>query len=138
MFRVVLDTNTLVSAAIASGNEAKLLLLAHKGVFKIVISIEILKELKDVLSRPKFGFSKEKVELFLGHVIETADIIVIKTKLNLVKADPDDDKILECAVDGGADYIVSGDKKHLLSLGKVRHIPIIRSSEFLRILGKQS
>jgi len=132
----VLDTNTLVSATIAHGNEAKLVLLAHKGIFKVLISIEILKELKDVLFRPKFGFSQQQIQGFIKHVVEVADIIIVKTKLNLVKDDPEDNKIAECAVDGKADYIVSGDK-HLLTLQKIKGIPIVRSYKLLEILEKK-
>ena len=128
--RVVFDTNIFVSAVISKGKEAELLIAAHNGDFKLVTSLEILKEFKDVISRPKFGFSREQIDEILLHIIEVAEIIEPNIKLYIVKEDPEDNKILECAVFAKADYIVSGDK-HLLNLGKINNILILKSTEFL-------
>lgn len=49
-------------------------------------------------------------------------------------SDPDDNFVLECAVNGSATHIVTGDKKHLLPLGSFRGIPIVPPAEFLRIV----
>ena len=130
---MVLDTNILVSAAICDGNQAKIIRKAHNGDVKLVISSEIIKELVDVLSRPKFKFSKEQIENHISHIVETAEIVEPDIKLNIIKEDPPDNRILECAVFANADYIISGDG-HLLSLGKIKNIPIITSMQFLEVI----
>jgi len=135
MLRAVLDTNAFVSAVIAKGNESELLMAAHRGDFKLVTSLEILNEFKDVISRPKFGFSKEQIQNVLLHIIEAAEIVQPNIKLDIVKEDPDDNKIIECAVFSKADFIVSGDR-HLLKLKRTDGIAIIRSAELLNQLRK--
>jgi len=135
MLRAVLDTNTFVSAVIAKGNESELLLAAHRGDFKIVTSLEILKEFKGVISRPKFSFSKEQIQNVLLHIIEAAEIVQPNIRLDIVKEDPDDNKVIECAVFSKADFIVSGDK-HLLKLKKVNGITVIKSAELLNKIRK--
>lgn len=132
--RVILDTNTLISAIIfKGGNEDKILHAAHNGNFKLIISLEIFKELKKVLSRPKFWLSQKQIGDALMHIIEIAEIVEPNIKLDIIKEDPDDNKILECAVFAKADYIVSGDK-HLLKLKNVNGIPIVTSSELIEKL----
>ncbi len=131
--RVVFDTNIFISAAISRGNESKLLIAAHNGVFKIVTSLSILKEFKEVISRPKFGFSNDQIKNLILHIIEISEIVEPNIRLDIVKDDPADNKILECAVFSKADIIVSGDK-HLLNLKKIKNIPIIKSSELLQRL----
>lgn len=135
MLRAVLDTNTLVSAVIAEGNESKILLAAHRSDFKLVTSLEILKEFKEVISRPKFGFSKRQINNVLLHIIEAAEIVQPNIKRDIIKEDPDDNKIIECAVFSKADFIVSGDN-HLLKLKRADGIAIIRSTELLNQLRK--
>ena len=135
MLRAVLDTNTFVSAVIAKGNESEILLAAHRGDFKLITSLEILREFKEVISRPKFGFSKRQIDAMVLHIIETAEIVQPNIKLDIVKEDPDDNKIIECAVFSKAEFIVSGDK-HLLKLKRVDGIAIISGAELLNQLRK--
>ena len=61
MLKVTADTNTLVSATIAKGNEFELLKLAYEGKIELILSPSILKELREVISRPKFGFSEQQI-----------------------------------------------------------------------------
>lgn len=128
--RAVFDTNIFVSAVISKGKEAELLIIAHNGGFVLVTSLEILKEFKDVISRPKFGFSKEQIDGIILHIIEIAELVEPDIKLKVIKEVPEDNKILGCAVFSKADYIISGDK-HLLNLGKIKNIKILKSTEFL-------
>ena len=58
--------------------------------------------------------------------------------LRLIAADPDDDKVLECAVIGNATHIVSGDKRHLLPLGTYQGIRIDSPAEFLQLVASSS
>jgi len=137
MLRLTLDTNILISAVISEGNEYRLLKLAKLGKIKIVLSLEILKEFKGVISRPRFGFSREQIEEAVKQIISLGEIILPKVRLSVIKEDPEDNIVLECALAGRVNYIVSGDK-HLLYLKKFQGIPIIKTSEFLRIYAKSN
>ena len=135
MLRVVADTNVLVSAIIAKGNEYLLLKEAKLGHIRLVLSLQIIKELKGVLSRPKFGFSNGQVESVVKHIISVSEIIVATSRVDVVKEDPSDNKIIEAAIDGEADYIVSGDKD-LLRLQKFQNIKIVSSATLLRVISQ--
>ncbi|HLD88793.1 MAG TPA: putative toxin-antitoxin system toxin component, PIN family [Candidatus Nanoarchaeia archaeon] len=136
--RAVLDVNILISAVIVrNGNEARILKAAHNNDFKIVTSLEILKEFREVISRHKFGFSENQIIRITLHIIESAEIVQPNIKMGVIKEDPSDNKIIECAVSANADCIVSGDR-HLLGIGKIAGIPILRSSGFIDKLNKKS
>lgn len=135
MHRVVADTNILVSAVIAKGNEYLLLKEAKLGHIRLVLSLPIIKELKGVLLRPRFGFSSKQVESILKQVISVSEIIVATSRVDVVKEDPSDNKIIEAAIDGKAGYIVSGDKD-LLRLQKFMSIKIIPAPAFLRFISR--
>jgi len=91
----------------------------------------MLIELEEVLSRTKFGFAKPQLQRVVSLIIRTSEVIQPKTKINFVKEDPDDNKVLECAVDGNAEYIITGDR-HLLKIKKYGNIKITNPSSFLR------
>ena len=133
MTQAVLDTNILVSAAIARGNEFELLELAKKGRYELILSTGILEEFEGVVSQERFGFTKNIREEIINNVIKIAKIVDPKGKIDAVKEDPDDNKIIECALEGKADYIISGDK-HLLKLGKFQGIEVITTTKFLELL----
>src|SRR3989338_2415539 len=123
MLKFTLDTNTLVSATIARGNEFELLRLAKEGKIKIILSLPIIEEFKEVISREKFGFSTRQVEQVTKLLFDVCEIVIPLVHLNVIKDDPDDNKIIECAASGDVDYIVSGDK-HLLNIQRYNKIPI--------------
>lgn len=134
MARLVLDTNVLVSAVIADGKPRILPRRCIGGAHTLLQSKDTLRELVDVLRRPKFLMAEEEVHHVLGAVAAIAEIIEPKTHLEVVKADPADDRFLELAVEGNADYLVSGDR-HLLSLKTYGGVPIRRVHEILSELG---
>ena len=136
MLKFTLDTNTLISAVISKGNEYQLLKLAKEGSIKIVLSLDIIKEFKEVISREKFGFSKKQIDNVVKQILNICELIIPTIRLSIIEDDPDDDRILECAVTGNADYMVSGDR-HLLNLNKYGKISIIRTFEALKIIDKQ-
>ena len=78
----------------------------------------------------KIKDKKLEMKRTVGKIISMSTIVVPKEKLTLVKDDPDDNKILECAIAGNVDCIVSNDK-HLLKLKKFRNIPILTPDEFV-------
>ncbi len=132
--RLVLDTNVLISALGWNGKERAVLLETLSNNIDLLLSEDIINEFLHVLSYDKFThLSIEKISLFLEIIMETSIIIDTKTKLSVIKEDPDDNKILECAVDGKADYIISGDK-HLLKLEVFEGIKILKANDFLNLL----
>jgi uncharacterized protein len=133
MLRVVLDTNVLVSAIISDGKSRELLKKGIANQYSILISDPILRELTVVLKRPKFKVSEDEVKNIILAIIRTAEVIMVKTKIKAVKEDPKDDMIIETAIDGGADIIVTGDS-HLLSLETFRGINITTVEKLLATL----
>jgi putative PIN family toxin of toxin-antitoxin system len=135
MIRVVLDTNILVSAAVIRGNEFELLMRAQRGEYEMVLSMDMLIEFEDVISRKKFGFAEEFTESAADEVASIASFVNPKHRFNVISEDPADNRVLECAVAGKADYIVSGDS-HLLNLREFKGIKIIKAKNLLEILKK--
>ncbi|OQX21210.1 MAG: putative toxin-antitoxin system toxin component, PIN family [Candidatus Altiarchaeales archaeon A3] len=133
--RIVLDTNTLISAlGWKGGNEWQLLQKCIRQDNKLVLSKSIIEEFTDVIHREKFGFIlTEKKEEFIEYLTEISDVVKPVRKVKVIKDDPDDDKILECALCSKADYIVSGDD-HLLDLKEYKGIKIVRTRKMLEIL----
>ncbi len=133
MLKFVFDTNILVSALISKKGNPALLLDRVKKSYTLFISKDILSELKDVISRDKFGYTEEEVNNFVEAIISFSDVVNPEIEIDAIKADPEDNKILECAVTSGASYIVSGDR-HLLELTEYGNIKIITPKAALDLL----
>ena len=133
MLRVVLDTNVLVSAVVSDGKSRELLRRGIANRFSIVTSDLILKELVNVLRRPKFETSEDEIHRITIALVRTAEVVSVKSKLKAVKEDPKDDMIVETAYDGRADMIVTGDS-HLLALENFRGIKIITVEKMLELV----
>ena len=134
--KAALDTNVYVAAFNApKGRNARLWDAALAGRFRIVVSPAIIREMANVL-RDKFGWQDERVRTLVRRVAEVAGtgLVTSRTTVRVVTADPDDDRILECAVAGKASLIVSNDH-HLLDLKAYAGIPIVASVDFRRMLG---
>lgn len=135
--RFVVDTNILISATFWLGSSSKVIREAENHKITIVISPQIIEEYAEVLCSKEIQAKIKKKNLEMKQtiqkIIEITEITDIKTKITHIKDDPDDDKILECAIDGKADYIVSKDK-HLLNIGKFRGIKIITPEDALKII----
>jgi len=132
LIRVVLDTNVLISAFFWRGNEYKVLRKAFEGEFEPLTSRAIIAELEGVLSK-KFGAARSWIEEAIKALTTNLVMITTKHRLNVIKDDENDNRILECAVEGGADFIISGDV-HLLKLQEYRGVRILRSEDFLKAL----
>ncbi|MEA2015519.1 MAG: putative toxin-antitoxin system toxin component, PIN family [Actinomycetota bacterium] len=122
MLKIVLDSNVYISALLFRGIPHKILTLAIKGKIKLIISGEIIRETAGIL-RNKFYWPEHNIDKFVRRVSHVCEIIETGDKLNVIKDDASDNMILECAVNGNADLIISGDK-HLLRLKVFRNIPI--------------
>ena len=135
MLRVVADTNVLVSSLLTRGRARAFLEEVLRGNLKLVISPQILDETRQVLRREKFRkYLKEKqVEKLIWFLVQVADMVRVRTDLKVIKDDPDDNVILNTALDGKANYIVSGDK-HLLVLRNFRGITVLNVGELLKKL----
>ncbi len=134
--KVVFDTNILISGIGWAGRERKLLLMAFSEEYELVISDKILKELVGVLQREKFShLDKKKIFRFIDIFTRLCTVVVPEIHHTVIKEDPDDDMVLDCALDVKAEYIVTGDH-HLLDLKEFKGIQIVDSATFEKILKK--
>jgi putative PIN family toxin of toxin-antitoxin system len=131
--RAVLDTNVLVSVTLSKGAPYEVLQHAEDGDFVSVTSPSIIHETRDVLTRDKIPFSESQVDTFIEKILSDSEVIAPEIGLDVVEDDPDDNKIIECAVAGDAEYIISGDS-HLLDIGEYDGIMILQPDEFLNRL----
>jgi len=136
MLRVVLDSNIFVSSLLTrQGPAAQLLDLWQERRFLLLLAEPILAEIEEVLNRPhlqtKYHLTaKDTAQLMTLLRREALLIPLLSDTSGTIPDDPSDEKFLACAVDGMADYIVSGDK-HLLALGAYQGIPIVGLRAFL-------
>ena len=132
MLRVAADTNIYVSALIFGGPPLRLLEMALASEIQLVISQPLLEELGDVLGR-KFHLSSDRLARSMAYVKACTELVSPSKTLSIVMDDPDDDRVLECAQAGLANFIVTGDK-HLLRLQQVEGRRIVRVAEFLQMV----
>jgi len=132
--KAVLDTNVILSSIFWKGKEHEVVKKGLEGAYVLVTSKDIVDEVVRKL-RDKFKFPEDKIGELLVLLKHFCEIITIKTRLKIVTEDPTDDKIIETAVDGNADFIVTGDK-HLLKLKEYKGIKILKSREFLKLIEK--
>ena len=140
--RVTLDTNVLVSAFISKrGVPAEILdFIATFEEVHLVLSEGILEEFSSVMKRTevreRFGYSQQQIAKFRQAIRDVAEIVEVESELALVKDDPADDIVVNTAIDGRVDYVVSGDR-HLLKLERFRGTVFVSPREFLRVLGRE-
>jgi len=134
MLRIVLDTNVLISATIGEGKPRDLLQLARRQQFLLVISEQIVEEFVEVLQRPGFKTSRRDIREAKNALVKIGKTIKVTSKRNVIEEDPDDDVFINAALDGKADYIVSGDF-HLLNLASYKGIEIVTVADMLKKLG---
>lgn len=129
--KVVLDTNVFISALFWRGAPRQVFKETLQGTVLNFISPQILQELKEKLLE-KFEVPLEKVKEFLEIVVFNSQIVYPKSKLNIVKKDSSDNKIIECALEAKASFVISGDK-HLLEIKEYKEVKIISPKEFLSL-----
>lgn len=128
MTRVVLDTNVLLSAILFGGKPEQVLKLVRLEKINAITSPAILLELTNVLTT-KFSWTNKEAKETIAFLSKFVDSVSPKKKVDVLSDDADN-RVLECAVSGGADVIVSGDH-HLLELIEYNGIEIITPAEFL-------
>jgi hypothetical protein len=133
MYKIVLDTNVLVSGSlIPKGKSAFILDSWRNGYIQIVTSLEILEEFEHVMKN-KFNAPSDEIETVKAFLIWKGIIVEPKQKIDMIKEDPDDNKVLEVAIEGNVDYIVSGDKD-LTRIGVFQGIRIVTPDEMGEII----
>lgn len=134
--KVVFDTNIYISAIIFGGNPRQCLELARDKEIELFSSKPILLELAQKLAK-KFRWNKDEVEEVVQGLIVFVKLVEPKIRINVIE-DKADNRILEAALEARADYIVSGDKKHLLSLHHFENIPILSAKQFLDMVFRKN
>ncbi len=133
--RVVLDTNVLVSAVVFGGPPGEIVALAAARQLQLVLSPPLITELRRVL-REKFEFSGDALYL-TETLLRRAGIVVEPDRtLAVITEDPDDNRVMEAAVEGDADVTVSGDR-HLLALKALKDIRVLSPRQFLDRLRRE-
>lgn len=128
--RVVFDTNIFVSALVIPGSRAEeAILRVLEGQDHLIISKAIIYELLTTLSR-KFSRDQEELAHVAVFLTEIGELVYSKRKVNILKDDPDN-RILECAMAGHADVLVTGDRA-MLALGQYKGIKLITLKEYLK------
>ena len=135
MIKVVVDTNVFVSGIFWEGNFCSQIIdLWRLGKITIVSSLDIIEELVETLKDFKIRMPDDMVEEWQNKIIENAVIVEPKERLDVVKGDSKDNKFFEAALAGKAEYIVSQDKKHILSIKEYKGIKTISPEGFLEII----
>ncbi|MEK6807483.1 MAG: putative toxin-antitoxin system toxin component, PIN family [Nanoarchaeota archaeon] len=131
--RAVLDTNIFISGIFWDGLPGKILTAAQNGEFELVTSLDCIYELHRVLIEFKDKICLDLVEFWTRFAISNSLVVLPQAHFLEVKDDLDDNKFLDAAVAGKAQFIISGDR-HLLNLKEFRGVKIVRPTEFIKVL----
>lgn len=135
MIRAVLDTNVVVSAHLNSEGQAAIILgLAFGRHFRWFVSRALLEEYEGVLRREKFDLNPREVASSIRAIRRMATLVEPRRKVS-VTHDPDDNKVLECALEARADYVVTGNTRDFPS--RYRDIRVLRPVQFLTVLAAE-
>lgn len=139
MHRVVIDTNVLISGIIQrKGFPYKVVKSWEDETILLITSPLMIKEAKKVLNYPKikkkYCLDEAKIKQTVLNLLKYSILIENPPALDVKKEDPDDNKVLSTAIEGKADYIVSGDS-HLLDLKAYKEIKIITAKRFCEVTG---
>ena len=132
--RVVLDSNVYISALLVGRGCEEILMLARARVIELLLSEAILEEVAAVLKK-KFHWEPADIRMLSEELRESCTMVHGGAGTVEFPPDPADAKILSCAVEGRADVIVTGDRKHLLPLMRYKGIPIVSPAAFLEQIG---
>ncbi|MFY9941211.1 MAG: putative toxin-antitoxin system toxin component, PIN family [Desulfobacterales bacterium] len=143
-YRIVFDTNVLVSAVLNQhGSSALILDAVLDGKFFLVISHAVINGARRVFSFPKLqqlfeknGIEPREINEVLKKLAKITVFVPGKARLNSIASDPSDNIFLSCAVEGQADFVISGDR-HLTGLGVFQGIRIASPKEFLDLIGQE-
>ena len=131
--RIVLDTNVIVSALLTPGAPRRVVEMCRRGDCSVFLSDSILAEVAGVLRR-KLGWTGPQVLLALEELRAFSNVVVPATAVDIVKEDPSDNRVLECALECGAVCIVTGDTRHLQPLESFQGVPVVSPRRFLELM----
>jgi putative PIN family toxin of toxin-antitoxin system len=139
MTRAVFDSSVLVSAFLKPGSlPATLLARAREGAFSLVLSSYVVQETAAVLARPKVragrAYTPEEVARYCRDLLAVAELVGELPEIDAVPNDPADNPIVATAIAGKADYLVTGDRAHLLPLGEYQGVRMVSPRAFLEPL----
>ena len=135
LWRVLFDANVWVSAAVFPGSiPDQAIDAARQGTVRSIISEAIIQQVLKTLVGPKFTTTPHSVAAIERRMRRLSELVAPTTVLTVVTAKDSDNRVLECAIDGGANLIVTGDRKHLLPLGAYAGIPIVTPADFVASL----
>jgi putative PIN family toxin of toxin-antitoxin system len=128
---IILDTNVLISSFFG-GHPAKIIELIFDEKIDLFYSIEIIREYREVLFRPKFNqISKRKRQIFLNAIIDSGILIEPDRNLSVISQDPADNKFLECGISASAAYLIAGNIHHF-NFSFYEQLKIVSPSEFIK------
>jgi putative PIN family toxin of toxin-antitoxin system len=139
MVRVVLDSSVVVAAVRSqTGASSHLFILADEGKLTFLVSASLLLEYEEVLLRPEqmqaHGWSRDEIEELIQAIIKRAEPVEIYFQWRPMLTDPDDDFVLEVAVNSYADALVTHNKRHFQLLETNFRIPVLSPAELIRRL----
>ena len=134
--KITVDTNVLISSTFWYGTSDKIIEKVENKEIELILSKEIIEEFTQVLEyeeiQQKIKDKNLEMRRSVERIVAISTIVEPKHLLDVVKNDPKDNKIIECAVEGNFDYIISRDN-HLLSLKKYNGIEILSPEDFLKL-----
>ena len=133
---IVLDTNIYISAIIYGGKPEEVFLLAKEGAIELFVSTAIIAEVATKLA-DKFHWHSFDITDFIREIGEAAKIVRPQKRLKVIESDESDNRVLECALTAGAQYIITGDRRHLLSMKQYQGIEIVSAAMFLKKMRKR-
>ena len=131
---MVFDTNVVASASFWRGAPFDCLAAWAQGRYEAVVSPALLAEYHETNEELRLDYPRREPVKWVDALTESAELIFPTERATGATPDPGDEMVLECALAAEADYIVSGDKKHLLALRAFHGIQIVSPSDFLRRL----
>ena len=135
--RITLDTNVLISGTFWTGDSFRILDMIDKKKLNNISSREIIEEYNEAIKSDEIVDKVDNKKLIMTkivhNVIKSSEIVEPTIKLDVIKDDPDDNKVLECAKEGKVSHVITNDN-HLLKLKEFEGIKIVTTEEFLRIL----
>lgn len=129
--RVIIDTNVWVSGLVFGGNSRRILELFLKGYLTVVVSQELLKELRGVIKQ-KLPAYQPHLPLLIASIRKDADLVRLGEEALDICRDPADNFVIETALAGNCTHLISGDQD-LVSMGHFRQIQIVSPREFLEL-----
>jgi putative PIN family toxin of toxin-antitoxin system len=128
--KIVIDTNVFVSSFFWGGHPREVFERIINGIDELFITDEIIKEISVIMNSSKFNTNINEIEDYVNIIEKYSKKVIPQNVPESISRDKDDDKILQCGIDGNVDFIVTGDKD-LLVLKEYKTIKIISPKDYL-------